>query len=339
MFYKAKKNLIVKSIRKRNKDNKFDYEKAESYKITIDDDPLINNSYYFSSHSEDLSIFFRLGLRSNVDETWFYIRYKGETYSLKEEFFSFETSPLIIKRVDDNWDIYFSGTLNFNDDVEFKAVFTPTYKPLNFSTDMPEERMATGIANEKWNKEFFKELDNIKVQTHYEQSGRLKGAFTLHKEKIEFDLPCLRDHSFGKRDWKYMNNHLWIMALNDSEEFNYSLVSYPVMSLLEVGYFKDSTKKDSYLLSANYDLGEISKSIVPAEFKMKIKLTDGRLIDVCAKVIDTIPYRFSNGAYTLYESIADYLIDGVKFKGIFEIGFNKDKSRIFNSRNLDELKR
>lgn len=55
-----------------------------------------------------------------------------------------------------------------------------------------------GIANEKWSRAFFGELQNVSGQHHYEQEGVLEGQFTLNGQSVDFSLPCVRDHSFGK---------------------------------------------------------------------------------------------------------------------------------------------
>ena len=46
-----------------------------------------------------------------------------------------------------------------------------------------------------------------------------------------------------------------------------------------------------------------------------------------------------DGQYTLIENIAEFTIDGKTCRGILEIGFNHDRSRFFNKRNLGEIRR
>jgi hypothetical protein len=87
MFYSLKKTIICKSINKRVKQHPFDYHYAESFSLEGEEDPLINNSYYFSAHDENMSFFARLGKRVNADEAWFALYLEGKIYSLKQEFF------------------------------------------------------------------------------------------------------------------------------------------------------------------------------------------------------------------------------------------------------------
>ena len=203
---------------------------------------------------------------------------------------------------------------------------------------MPAERMAVGIANEKWNKAFFEELQNVSGQCHYEQEGMLEGQMTLNGKTMEFHLPCMRDHSFGKRDWNYMNNHLWLMAVSSSRQFNYSLVSYPVMSVLEVGNYRDETGLHC-LLQADLDFNLINQGTVPQELSLNVKLDNGQTIHVQAKALTGVTYHFQNGQYVLHENIAEFVIDGNVCRGILEIGFNSDRNRYFNQRNLSGIRR
>ena len=344
MFYKIKSKIISKSIDKRNKENAFNYLAAESFKICPEDDPIINNSYYFSAHEGELSIFLRLGIRSNIVETWFVILDKDDKYSLKQETFSdISSSPLKVFLKDDVWNISFNGLLNHNDiediNVSFEASFVSNIKYIDFSSDMPSIRMAKAIAQEKWNKAFFNNLNNVSGQTHYEQVGRFNGHYIIRDKKKEFDLPCVRDHSFGKRDWNYMNNHLWLMGVSSQlDQFNYSLVSYPVISVLEVGNYLCQGQMN-YLLSSDIDLSLLSKGQNLESIKLKVHLDNGQDIEVEAKVIDTTLYHFQNDDYTLIENIAIYHIGDKTLKGILEVGFNKDHQRLFNHKDIRKIKR
>lgn len=338
MFYCLKKKIMCKALDKRNKQHPFDYQHAENFSLEGEKDPLINNSYYFSAHDENMSFFARLGKRINMDETWFAVYLEGKTYSLRQEFFTSGNSPVVIEKTDGNWVISYQGTLNEHDEIDFHATYIASQKPIDFTSDMPAERMAIGIANEKWNKAFFKQLQNVSGQCHYEQEGVLEGQMTLNGKTIDFKLPCMRDHSFGKRDWNYMNNHLWLMAVSSSRQFNYSLVSYPVISALEVGNYRDEAGMH-YLTQADLDFRQINKGAVPHELSFQVQLDNSRRIHVAAKVLAGVSYHFQDGQYVLHENIAEFLIDGKACRGIFEIGFNSNRNRYFNQRKLENIKR
>ena len=338
MFYGLKKGIMCRALNKRNKDNPFVYEHAENYSLENESDILLNNSFYFSAHDENLSLFTRLGKRVNEDETWFAIYLHDRLYSLKQHFFPHGQSPVCMERIHGEWSIAYEGILNENDRIRFHARFVATQEPIDFTSNMPAERMATGIANEKWSRRFFDELQNVSGQCHYEQEGILEGQFTLNGQTTVFHLPCVRDHSFGKRDWNYMNNHLWLMAVSPSLQFNYSLVSYPVISVLEVGNYRDQEGMH-YLMQADLDFQTINSGKIPQDISFHIWLDHHRTIPVSAKVIAGETYPFKNGQYLLHENIAEFLIDGQACRGILEIGFNSDRNRFFNQRDLSRIKR
>ena len=338
MFYRLKKGFMCRALEKRNKEKPFDYEYAEDFTLEGETDTLLNNSYYFSAHCSDMSFFARLGKRVNEDETWFAIYMEGKLYSLKRESFPHGGSPLVVEKDGDKWTISFHGLLNEADEVSFNATFASVLAPIDFTSSMPPERMAGAIANEKWNKAFFGGLQNVSGQCHYEQEGTLEGRLILNGKATDFLLPCVRDHSFGKRDWNYMNNHVWLMAVSPSIQFNYSLVSYPVISALEVGNYRDGAGLH-FLMRDDLDFQEINKGSVPEELSFTVLLDDRREIGVRAKTLAGISYHFKDGQYILHENIAEYQIGNLLCRGILEIGFNREHARIFNGKELSSIKR
>lgn len=338
MFFKLKKKIISKSIEKRIKQHPFDFQYAENFTLKDDADALMNNSYYFSAHDEKMSVFARLGKRTGVDETWLAVYLDGKIHTLGEEFFASGESPLRVEKDGEDWNLSFQGIVNEKDKCRFQAKFHPGKPPVDFTTDMPAERMAVGIANERWNRTFFENLKNISGQCHYEQEGVLEGRITLNEESLSFSLPCVRDHSFGKRDWNDMNNHLWLMAVSPSCQFNYSLVSYPALSVLEVGHCRNGNNMH-YMSRADLNLEEVNQGTVPSGLKFEMTLDNGRVIDVDAEVLTGVTYHFQNGSYILHENVAEFRIDDIVCRGILEIGFNKDQSRYFNQRDLKSIKR
>lgn len=338
MFFNLKKKIISKSIEKRIKQHPFDFQYAENFTLKDEADSLMNNSYYFSAHDEKMSVFARLGRRKGVDETWFVIYQEGQVYTLKEESFASGDSPLHVEKKGEDWILSFQGLVNEKDGILFRAEFHPKRSPIDFTTDMPAERMAIGIANERWTRTFFENLQNISGQCHYEQEGVLEGRMTLNGIPASFCLPCVRDHSFGKRDWNYMNNHLWLMAVSSPCQLNYSLVSYPALSVLEVGHYRNGNDMH-YMSQADLNLEEVNRGTVPSCLKFKMTLDDDRVIDVEAEVLTGVTYHFQDGSYILHENVAEFRIDDNVCRGILEIGFNKDQSRYFNQRDLKSIKR
>lgn len=338
MFFALKKKIMCKVLERRKAQKPFDFQYAEGFSLEGEADPMVNNSYYFSAHGESMSVYARLGLRVDSEESWFAVYLGGKLHSLKRELFPAGEAPVRVERDGDRWTLSFKGTLDEGDEAEFSASFIPGQEPIDFTNDMPAVRKATGIANEKWNKAFFGQLRSIDGQCHYEQEGVLEGTLTLNGETSGFRLPCVRDHSFGRRDWNYMNNHLWLMAVSDGCQFNYSMVSYPAMSVMELGNYRDGARQH-YWLRADLDLEQVGKGTVPGGLSFAVCLDDGRTISIAARVLAGVTYRFQDGQYVLHENIAEFTIDGKVCRGIFEIGFNGNRNRWFNQRALSGIKR
>ena len=338
MFYSLKKAVMCKALAKRNKQQPFDYERAEAFSLQGVEDSMVNNSYYFSAHDSKMSVYARLGRRVNVDETWFCVLLEGKLYSLRQEFFPAGESPLAVKRAGENWTIRFEGTVNDSERAVFSATFVASHPPIDFTSHMPAARMAGAIANEKWDRTYFNALQQVSGQCHYEQEGVLEGNLTLGSQTLPFRLPCVRDHSFGKRDWNFMNNHLWLMAVSPQCQFNYSLVSYPVITALEVGNFRDGSGLH-YMLESDLDFRKVDGGVVPGELDLCIRLDNGESLPVRAKVLSGVTYRFQDGAYILHENIADFELGNQRCRGILEIGFNSDSKRFFNQRDYHSIKR
>ena len=159
----------------------------------------------------------------------------------------------------------------------------------------------------------------------------------LDGKEYLLNLPCVRDHSFGKRDWDYMNNHLWIMAINGEKQLNFSMVSYPALKILEVGNFRLGEKEQKFMKEAHYDRGEVVLRDNPNCLKIEYVTEDGFIHQIESKIIHKREYSFE-GVYFFLENIAEFIIDGEIYRGILEIGFNKEEKRAYNGENIRGLK-
>lgn len=338
MCYALKTSFMKKNIQKRQKRKPFDFEAGESFELSGTEDETFNNSYYFSAHSERMSFYCRLGKRNTQTEVWFFFYDGKERYCL-EQMLYLEEAPLQVTRCKDGWEISFFGVVcaeGVQKKVRFEGLFTSEAQPLDFFTHMPAIRTAKAMAAEKWSKNFFQEVQSNN-QVHYEQFGSLQATFESEDGGISFSLPCVRDHSYGKRDWNYMNNHLWLMAVNDKAQFNFSMVSYPAMTILEVGNLSRMGEKTHFVLKADYDRNKIAGNS-PETLDLKLQTDEKKIIFISVKKRDEVRYLFQGGEYCLIEGIADYEIDGEKFTGILEVGYNREKGRIFNGKEIGKLK-
>lgn len=343
LIYKAKTAFMKSVLKKRKLQKPFNLTKSENF-FAKTDDYNINNSYYFSAHSNEKneSLYIRLAFRgTSVVETWVYYLKNGRSYYLDTLYYQSNESPLKVKMIKEcYYEVEYNGNLTSDNNeivnAKLKFIFEPNRQVIDFFAHTPEIRTAKAIAMHKWNNGYFdkyKEND----QVHYEQVGFIKGEIVLNDEKHIIELDAVRDHSHGKRDWTYMNNHLWLMGVSANKELNFSMVSYPTMHCLEVGnYFNN---EDLYfLLKAKYDRDLFIKGEAPKNFEMDLFFTNKKKVHIKVNKIDERAYLFQDGGYTLIEGICDITIDGETIRGILEVGFNKDKTRYFNGLKTKDLK-
>jgi hypothetical protein len=345
MIEMFKESLIAKVIDRQKKSNPFNEEYAESYQLPPDADKTQNNSYYFSCHDmKGTSLLFRLGKRGgNTDEVWFtYKDFSGNIFINSVQIFPCNENAASVKCLETGkkWEFNFAGKLskaspdaNFSAisaekevDAVFKGVFTAWSPIFEFSHHMDSKPLARALAREKWSKGFISSIRE-NHQIHYEQQGFVTGTLFIDRKAQAIDCAAMRDHSFGKRDWAYMDRHIWIMALMENgDALNVNMVRYPAVNELQTGYFISGEKTLCVHSTTSMDDLECSGR-VPDKFQYEIKLADNRSLNaVCEKELE-YKFPFDNGAYTIFEGIGKFNIEGIKGRGIIEFGFNGDSQR------------
>ncbi len=334
MLKKIKYAFIKHSLDKRKRSSGFNLEAGETFKLPLDAEVDQNNSYYFSAHDLDgNSLFLRLGLRGgNSAEVWFTYKDNQHFFVAESNLFKTETSPLTVTciEVGKRWSLSYQGMVvdvatNKKHDLNFVADFMATHPALDFFHDLPSEPLAEAIANEKWTKAFFKEVAKNN-QVHYEQQGKISGTIELDGNITTINLNAIRDHSYGTRMWDYMNNHMWLLAIDEGgSSVNVSMVSYPSIKKLLLGniYINDLVvpfSKITYLsdLTPHGD--------IPSDIRLELSANKQTFNMTATKECEVV-YQFEDGKYTLIEGIGSFNINGKKARGIIEFGFNINRAR------------
>lgn len=332
---RIKQRLFRRILDKRKRTNPFDPEYAEHFKAPSGADDFHNNSYYFSCHDmAGGSLLLRHAFRGQRQaEVWFAYRdVDGNAYINEKQLYVDETLPSSVQciKTAKTWTFSYDGQLkDLKTGKTLKARFDGTFEAtgdiFEFGRHLDSRVMAKAIAKEKWSKAFFETLRE-NDQVHYEQPGRVKGTLELGGRTIKCDYPAMRDHSFGKRDWNYMNRHFWLMALfEDGSQLNANAVSYPAVKLLQTGYLVRGGEtvcvEDAALV------GQTNVHEVPEAFSYKAKLLDGEEFTVACKRQETFVFPFDGGRYVVYEGVGTFEMNGKRGRGVLEFGFNSDTSR------------
>lgn len=333
MIQRLKRALILRSLERRKHEHPFDAEAAERYALPSDADKTQINSYYFSCHdAKGMSLLLRFAQRGGGEtEVWFAYRDAAGNACMNSGTRYGANAPAGVTCLHPGkaWSFFYDGevrsmTSGAVQRAQFTGTFTASEAPFEFGYHMDSSVLAGAIAQQKWDKGFFEELQKNN-QVHYEQQGRVQGELVLSGQNIRIDAPAMRDHSYGRRDWNYMNRHVWLMALlEDGSALNANFVSYPKLKLSS-GYY---TSASGTACVKEVSLGSLpSPGKAPQTLMYKVKLSDGTELSVaCSKETEFV---FPCGdAYTIHEGIGTFTTGGVFGRGIMEFGWNNDPSRI-----------
>ena len=341
---KLKEAIMVHAIKKKNKKQPFIAEQAEHYQLPKDADHLDINSYYFSAHDLDgNSVFMRRAERGDdTVEIWVAYKKNDLIYTNKKQVFNKKDAPISLTCLETakTWNVLYKGDIYLAKigkqgiaSVEGKAMkaiidmtFEATAEIFDFTYHLNPKLMAKSLANETWDKAFQKNMKENQ-QRHYEQLGKAVVHLTIDNQLEDLTLTAMRDHSFGRRDWNYMDRHIWLMALmSEHESLNVNMVSYPHMKGLKTGYYEHNHETKSIEVFPKLDRYEAT-GYVPNKLKYDIILENGHAFHVEAIKELEIQFPFDNGNYKICEGIGSFDINGYPARGIIEFGFNKDKLR------------
>jgi len=344
-----KRAVMKKVMTKRAKSAKtFDEAASEQYKLDASATSETNNSYYFTAHDEKGNgLFFRLGQRGNrTAEIWFAVRLStGEAFVNVEKLLPIDKATATIECIKEckEWKFEFNGKVTpvhagvgkiaERSGVDVVASWSGTFKSedglYEFTRDTDIGAFCKAVAAEKWTRGFSKELDK-NHQTHIEQRGEIGGIFTVDGKKHTIYGFAVRDHSFGRRVWSYMNRHIWfVAALENGDTYAANHVKYPVLGVcgLSSGYKIVSGKV------ANVQDVDFREGAYTAEYGDKTTAT----IKYTQEIIFPFVFGDDAGAYIINEGMSRYEIfdsrvsldsECVRGYGITEFGYNVDGGRI-----------
>jgi len=255
-----------------------------------------------------------------------------------------------------DWQVTYDGKLvDSNDgsshhiklDFRFSARLPIVY-PLK---DADLKGMASAFARVRWNRDFFKRLGGDTgvgkdakqyKQVHYEQTGRMEGTMVLDGKPSEFCLAGIRDRAWGKRDWNYMDCHMWLVAVTaNGEAMNLSIVSYPHAKNLHCGYM-DYEEDRNYALTGykiiSYDHCD---GRGPEEMIVDCSFSNGKTYRINTHREHDLITPFDGGNFYFHEAVGRFTFTEIpalgenpaddakviEAYGTIELGWNKDSSR------------
>jgi len=341
------KAAIMNSIMERQKAKPFDATVSDLFKLTPEMDDMVNNSYFFGGDSLDgESIKMRLGQRNNGYSEVFviYIGKDGRYVATDKQLYKTEECPLKVTCLipGRDYNVQFDGELvDMNSGERIHCSYNINYTSRLPVFCPPKDAylmgMAQSFARQSWNKKFFKSLagdtgvgdgkKNVK-QMHYEQTGKLDGQIKLGDKDIQLSLAGIRDRAYGRRDWNYMNNHMWLVAVTGrGEVLNLSIVSYPHAKNLYCGYTDIASDRNHALTGYKIISFDYNDGKGPDELVIYCSFDNGKTYRLKAVRTHDLITPFDNGNFYFHEAVGKFDIGGVEARGTIELGFNKDQSR------------
>jgi len=291
-----------------------------------------NDSSYFAGVSRDgFSFVTRQAFRTGKhNENWLKIHIPGEgvwgfeDLKLKEgEGFVQGTLEYLCVKPGEEWEIRYDGPV-FNEGkeenvkLELKWLSTSPIMDFDKAGTLPKQ-VAEQIANQKWNKVFFKRLREIHL-VHIEQGGEITGTIIWKGEEHRVNLKGVRDHSFGKRNWEEWSRHIWFLGiLDDGRFFNVSVVDYDFVKNLKAGFIFDGKEYVTFAETPAFEDLEL-KEPLPHKLSFKIKkIEKGEDIEITTDMKQFFPFMMDD-VYHIRQSKAEFTYGNVKGIGIAEMG-------------------
>jgi hypothetical protein len=226
------------------------------------------------------------------------------------------------------WRIRYKGPLTGENGTtregSVELAFSGTHPLFDFAYSTDRRLVAAAIAREKWTRRFFLQLQDL-GQTHYEQFGQLTGTATFGDEKVELNLPSVRDHSFGSRDWSTWERHYFMSGITaDGYGFTAVAIRYDFCGPLYAGFTIAPDGKSDAIVGCTRLEDLTAAEVWPTKGSLALTTRSGARHTVEFKREGVFPYVM-DGAYLLREGIGVYTFDGKPAWGVCEFGFKKDK--------------
>ena len=305
-----------------------------------------NDSFVFQgADSQGNVLLTRLGFRDGGKdaEVWMWGAFNGERYSNDERYVKLtsDANSLDIAAAglsfelirEGEWCLTYKGTLNgklSEVNLNWKADAA-----MYCSADHMDPRgTALAMAEMPWSREYFERIRSEK-QVRIEQGGILTGTFKVDGRSFDVNMRGIRDHSWGKRDWTYLNRYLWtVLALDEETEIAGIKVKYLAVSPVDYG---DSFKRlasgwiagDDDVLPVSFatDLMEIGgDGIIPGKFTLKFRVPGSKLLTLeVDRRQPEIPWVMQGGGFEVNEAWCGVTLNGVKGVGLSEFGYAGDR--------------
>lgn len=309
-----------------------------------------NDSFVFQASDEEGRLFMtRLGFRGGgrEAEVWLWMVIDGKKYvNVKElvplkgsdDGISIEAAGLSYHCLDDEnntWRIRYDGKMKpGNIQCKVDVTFTASSAMYHSGIHMDPMTVARAMSEMPWSREYFERLSS-ENQTRIEQGGQLTGTVTLGTRKHKLDMLSIRDHSWGKRDWTFINRYIWnVISFTEDVMIKGRAYNYMVYTTVDYGTtFKHLVSgwiagKDTVLpIIKATDMTNLGvDGEIPEFFLVKFKPKGGPVLHLKHhRLQPEQPWMTHDGKFEVNEAYCGARIGMSGGVGMSEFGFTMDR--------------
>ncbi len=308
-----------------------------------DDQQHYNDSFVFQGSSDDGVMFMsRLGFREDgsLAEPWVFLDLQGEKYvndntsvtldAPERERISAGGLTYRYQAAADQWRITYDGPLDRAARCQVSLTYRPTTRAYLSSAHMDPLATGRAMAEMPWSRDYFAKLRS-EQQVRMEQGGTLTGQVIVDGRQHDVALTAFRDHSWGKRDWTFINRYIWnILSLGSPLVLRGQAFTHVCYTTVDYG----SSFKH---LVSGWIAGPSDLRPIVAASDMNLLAADGTIPEtysiafrpkghapvtgVVRRVGTPQSWRMQGGDFEVNETYAQVEIGGIAGQGMAELGF------------------
>lgn len=265
-------------------------------------------SFYDQEH--DFWVSSRIGLEPNKKKAnrWLVAAFEGEIIH--------HDLSINLDLPGEDWDKISVGGLQYQT-IEPMTRYRIKFNTKNMSSDLIWDAMTSVFDYE----DCFAPLPPSLAAAHYEQSGKVKGTFSLSGKTYMIDGTGHRDHSWGVRHWEGFRSWIAFMGHFGHKVFFHVEQFHEQTTGVTRHGFVFSDGENVPLRDAKIKLEFSEDGEVLRHFSMELEDLKGKIFSITGEVRLGFPLTFGN--CKVMESFGTFSSGGETTSGIIEYGFTR----------------
>jgi hypothetical protein len=233
---------------------------------------------------------------------------------------------------DDTWHITYQGPLDNAEHCTVDLTYRPTTRIYLSSEHMDSASTGKAMAEMPWSRAYFERLKSER-QVRMEQGGTIRGTVVVDGTEHAIDLQAFRDHSWGKRDWSFLNRYIWnILSLgsplplggHEYTHFCYTTVDYGTsFKHLVSGWIAGPTSVLPIVEASDMNL-LASDGVIPKDYDIVFRPKGHKPVTGQVHRLGVAhPWLLQGNDFEVNEAYCKLTIEGIDGQGMSEFGFSR----------------